>query len=327
MENLVLLLQSYSQDPDAMRWGLTATVAVGVFLFMVGISYLVLVAFNPRRARLRRIVGDSTRDTSTVQRLGERLQPLSPYILPKKEWERTKTDAQLVHAGLRSPQALTVFYAIKTLLGVGLALLAVTLGPMLGHVLDKQYSLMQIVIGALFVSFAGMTLPNMVLNRLVLRRQRAIKKAFPDALDMLVVAMEAGIGIAAAIERVSNELGQSHPHLADELSLVNAEIRAGVDRGAALRNLAQRTGVDDIKVFAGLIAQTLRFGTSIADTLRVFSEDFRDKRTQAAEEEAAKIGTKMIFPLVLCFFPSFFVVAVGPAVLKVMRAFTGLGGG
>lgn len=310
-----------------MRWGLTATVAIGVFLFMIGISYLLLVAFGAKRARLRRVIGDSARDTSTAARISERLQPLSPYVLPKKEWERTKTEAQLVHAGLRSPQALTVFYAIKTFLGVGLALLAVTIGPMMGPILEKQFSLLEIIIGALLLSFVGMTLPNLVLNRLVLRRQRSIKKAFPDALDMLVVAMEAGIGIAAAIERVSKEFGQSHPQLADELALVNAEIRAGVDRGAALRNLAQRTGVDDVKVFAGLIAQTLRFGTSIADTLRVFSEDFRDKRTQAAEEEAAKIGTKMIFPLVLCFFPSFFVVAVGPAVMKVMRAFTGLGGG
>ena len=326
MDSLVLLLQSYTRDPETMRWGLTATIAIGVFLLMVGISYLLLVAFGPARARLRRIIGESRRDHSTAPSIGERLQPLSPYILPKKEWERTKTDAQLVHAGLRSPQALTTFYAIKTLLGVGLAIFAVVLGPVLGQLGEKQFSMMQVVMGALLLSFVGMTLPNFVLNRLVERRKRLIKKAFPDALDMLVVAMEAGIGIAAAIERVSRELGHSHLQLADELALVNAEIRAGVDRGEALRNLAQRTGVDDIKVFAGLIAQTLRFGTSIADTLRVFSEDFRDKRTQAAEEEAAKIGTKMIFPLVLCFFPSFFVVAVGPAILKIMRAFTGLPG-
>ncbi len=325
MDSMLLLLQGYSQDPESMRWGLTATVAIGVFLFILGISYLFLMAFNPGRARLRRVLGETGRESSTAVRLGERLQPLSQYILPKKEWERTKTDAQLVHAGLRSPQALTMFYAIKTFLGVSLALLAVVFGPMVGHVLEKQFSLTQIIIGALVLSFVGMTLPNIVLKRWVSRRQRLIKKAFPDGLDLLVVAMEAGIGIAAAIERVSRELGRSHPQLADELALVNAEIRAGVDRGEALRNMAQRTGVDDIKVFSGLIAQTLRFGTSIADTLRVFSEDFRDKRTQAAEEEAAKIGTKMIFPLVLCFFPSFFVVAVGPAVLKIIRAFTGLG--
>ncbi len=322
MESLLRLLENYSRDPLAMRWGLTITVAVGVFLFMLGVTYVFVVLYGPKRARLRKVVGEAVSTSSAAVKFGARLEPLAPYILPKKEWERTKTDAQLVHAGYRTSQALTIFYAIKTVLGVAFATLAVTLGPLLGQLLERQFSLAQIVIGGLFLGFIGMVIPNFVLNRLVERRQRLIKKGFPDALDMLVVAMEAGIGIAAAIERVSRELSHSHPQLADELSLVNAEIRAGLDRGDALRNLAQRTGVEDLNVFAGVIAQTLRFGTSIADTLRIFAEDFRDKRTQAAEEQAAKISTKMIFPLVLCFFPSFFVVAVGPAVMKIMAAFS-----
>lgn len=325
MDRILRLLGDYSQDPLMLRWGLTVTVALGVLLFVLGVSYFLFVTFSPARARLRQIVGHPTAGVSSAAtRLGERLEPLSPYILPKKQWERTRVDAQLVHGGFRSPQALTMFYAIKTILGVSFAAIVVIGAPLIGQLLGKQYSLTQISIGALFFSFIGMTLPNFILNRIVERRKWKIRKGFPDALDMLVVAMEAGIGLAAAIERVSKELSHSYPELADELALVNAEIRAGVDRGEALRHFAQRTGVNDIQVFAGMIAQSLRFGTGVADTLRIFAEDFRDKRMQQAEEQAAKIGTKMIFPLVLCFFPAFFVVAVGPAAIRIIRVFSEL---
>lgn len=319
MDQLLRFLNSYSQDPDALQWGVTVTVGLGVFTFIVGVAYVLLVMFSPARMRLREVVGPGK--TSSLSAIGEKLEPLTPYLLPKKGWERNRTDAQLVHGGFRSEQALTLFYALKTTLGVSFAILAVFGTPLAGELLGKQYSMMQIVTATLVMCFVGMTLPNFVLNRIVERRQWKIRKGFPDALDMLVVAMEAGIGLAAAIDRVSKELGHSHRELADELALVNAEIRAGVDRGEALKNLAMRTGVEDIKSFSGIIAQTLRYGTSIADTLRVFSEDFRDKRMQQAEEQAAKLGTKMIFPLVLCFFPAFFVVAVGPAILKLIVVF------
>ena len=128
-----------------------------------------------------------------------------------------------------------------------------------------------------------------------------------------------GIRLAAAIQRVADELMVSHPELSTELALVNAEMRAGVDRTKALVNLADRTGLDDIRGLVSLLVQTMRFGTGIADALRVYSEEFRDKRMQAAEEQAALIGTKLIFPLVLCLFPSFFIVAIGPAVMRLIR--------
>lgn len=325
MDRLVTLLNDYFRDPEMLRWGLTAAVALGVFVLILGVSYVLFIIFSPARMRLRQVVGHpADRETSAAARIGERLEPLTPYLLPKKEWERTRADAQLVHAGFRSRQALTLFYTIKTVAGISLAAMVVIGAPLIGELSGKQYSLLQIVTAALLSSLVGMALPNFVLNRLVQRRQRKIRKGFPDALDMLVVAMEAGIGLAAAIQRVSRELTHSHPDLADELGLVNAEIRSGIDRGEALRNMARRTGVEDIKMFAGMIAQTLRYGTSIADTLRIFADDFRDKRMQQAEELAAKIGTKMVFPLVLCFFPAFFVVAVGPAALQIIEVFRGL---
>ena len=141
---------------------------------------------------------------------------------------------------------------------------------------------------------------------------------------MLVVCVEAGLGMSQAIQRVADELTVSHPELATELALVNAEIRAGVDRVVALKNLADRTGLDDIKGLVSLLVQTLRFGTSVAESLRVYSEEFRDRRMQRAEEEAAKMGTKLIFPLVLFMFPGFFVIAVGPAVVGLISVFSSL---
>ena len=168
-------------------------------------------------------------------------------------------------------------------------------------------------------------LPNLVLNHLVERRQKRLRDAFPDALDMLVVCVEAGLGLSASIQRVAEELRFSHPELGAELALVTAEMRAGVDRESALKGLAARTGLEDIHGLVSLLLQTLKFGTSIADTLRVYAEEFRDKRMQRAEEKAAKIGTKLIFPLVFCLFPAFFVVAIGPAVIRFVEVFRILG--
>jgi tight adherence protein C len=164
-------------------------------------------------------------------------------------------------------------------------------------------------------------LPNVALNHLVERRQKRLRDGFPDALDMLVVCVEAGLGLMAAMQRVADELRFSHPELANEFALVTAEMRAGVDRVTALKGLAARTGLEDVQGLVSLLVQTLKFGTSIAESLRVYAEEFRDKRMQRAEEQAAKIGTKLIFPLIFCLWPSFFVVAVGPAVLRFIEAF------
>src|SRR5690606_35333516 len=146
--------------------------------------------------------------------------------------------------------------------------------------------------------------------------------AFPDALDLLVVCVESGLGLGPVLQRVADELGESHPELAIELATVTAEIRAGVPRETAQKNLADRTGLGDIRGLVSLLVQSMRFGTSVSDALRIYSEEFRDKRMQAAEEQAAKMSTKLIFPLVLFMFPVFFIVAIGPAVLRLMEAFS-----
>jgi tight adherence protein C len=184
-----------------------------------------------------------------------------------------------------------------------------------------EVSTPQLAFFAFLAASVGVVGPSTVLDKLVEARMKKIRNGFPDALDLLVVCVESGLGLSGAIQRVADELHVSHPELSMELSLVNAETRAGVDRAKALKNLSERTGLDDIRGLVSLLVQTMRFGTSVADALRVYSEEFRDKRMQKAEEQAALIGTKLIFPLVLCLFPSFFLVAIGPAVIRLIDAF------
>jgi tight adherence protein C len=187
-----------------------------------------------------------------------------------------------------------------------------------------QWTINTLTAAMLFAAFIGVYLPNYVLGKIKENRLKKLRNGFPDALDLLVVCVEAGLGLGAAIDRVARDLEVSHSELAEELRLVNVEMRAGVERPVALKNLADRSGLADIRGLVGLLVQTMRFGTSVADALRVYSEEFRDRRMQKAEEQAAKIGTKLIFPLVTCLFPSFFIVAVGPAALRMIMVFKAL---
>jgi tight adherence protein C len=244
------------------------------------------------------------------------LGPVSSYIVPQSEIERSRISEKLVHAGFRSPNSVQNLYAIKVVLSITLPAAVLIISRWLPSLTTQQE-----IVTIAGACGAGLLLPSFVLERLVRSRLKKLSNGFPDALDMLVVCVEAGLGLSQAIQRVSDELGVSHPELAQELALVNAEIRAGVDRVAALKNLAHRTGLEDIQGLVSLLVQTLRFGTSIAESLRVYSAEFRDKRMQKAEEQAAKIGTKMVFPLVIFLFPCFFLVAVGPAVIGLISVF------
>ena len=170
-------------------------------------------------------------------------------------------------------------------------------------------------------ALVGIILPSYILDRKVSNRQTEIINGFPDILDLMVACTEAGLGLNAAIQRVAQETRLMYPTISEELELVNTEMQTGVERTEALRGLSERTGVDEISGFVSMIRQSVKFGTSIADTLRIYADEFRDKRMQKAEETAAKVSTKLIFPLVLCIFPSFFAVAIGPAVLSIIRAF------
>lgn len=318
MEAFIDLLNSYWSDEVVVRRVLVGLSAATIFVLGLGLSALVINMTAPIRRRMGLIEEEPVVKDRLVIRVATALGPVASYVLPQKDLERDNVTRQLARAGYRSPQALQAFYLIKSLLAVALPLI-VLIGSRWLPELETGSTLTY----AMIACGIGLLGPNFVLRRLVDRRMKDLRNAFPDALDLLVVCVESGLGLASAIQRVADELDVSHPELAFELSTVNAEIRAGIPREQALRNLADRTGLPDIRGLVGLLVQTMRFGTNITDALRVYSEEFRDKRMQSAEEQAAKMGTKLIFPLVLCLFPVFFIVAIGPAVLRIMAWING----
>lgn len=319
MESLIELLNQHLNNELYARYIVVGLVAAAALALGLSLTVLLAGLATPFRQRVRVLTGKRQgkgHHSEAGHAVLSTLNPLTRHLLPSKDWDKNRLHAHLVHAGFRSANAMSTLYALKVLIGLvglGAAVLFTSFKPDLTS--DK---VVMICAGATYASYI---LPNMVLDHLANRRIRAIRNAFPDALDLLVVCVEAGLGLTAALQRVAQELEVSHPELSEELHLVNVEVRAGVNRIEALRGMAQRTGVEDIRGLVALLDQSVRFGSSIADTLRVYSEEFRDKRMQAAEEQAAKIGTKMIFPLTFCIWPGFFVVAVGPAILKVLEVF------
>ncbi|HEY5642494.1 MAG TPA: type II secretion system F family protein [Woeseiaceae bacterium] len=319
MQGLLQQIAIASGDELVLRQLMVWLTALSAFVLVLGGSVLVMNRINPLRRRIDSLPEGTGQKGDLVRILASLVTPVAAFVLPQDELERNGVMTQLHRAGYRTSFALQVFYLAKTLLIIVLPLLVLVASNWMPDLKSKN-----VVLYALFASGFGMLLPNMILRRMVERRARALTHGFPDALDLLVVCVESGLGLAAAIQRVADELDVSHPELAFELATVNTEIRVGVQREQALRNLAERTGLEDIRGLVGLLVQTMRFGTGIADTLRVYSEEFRDKRTQKAEEQAAKMGTKLVFPLVLFMFPIFFIVAIGPAVLRVIDAFSGM---
>lgn len=317
MEFLAGISESMGLGPQTLFIVLT-----GVTVFCLGLAIATAIsgANDPIRRRLSTAVGvdeEAQQSTPKPKRDFRRLiNPVAKYVLPQDGKERRKIEQELVHAGFRSDRALPYFYGLKTLLALGLPLLVFVATSWL-----PQWTMGNMLFAVLFAAFLGVSGPNIVLAKLKESRLKKLRNGFPDALDLLVVCVEAGLGLGAAIDRVAKDLDVSHPELAEELNLVNVEMRAGVERPTALKNLAERSGLPDIRGLVGLLVQTMRFGTSVADALRVYSEEFRDKRMQKAEEQAAKIGTKLIFPLVGCLFPAFFIVAVGPAALRMITVF------
>ena len=266
--------------------------------------------------RLRDVLGHQTQAPGAnaspdqivafLKRAGERL--------PKSPKDLAKVQLRLVQSGHRGPEALPVFLAIR----VGLAVAAFLL-CMSGLVMKPH--LMMALGGAGF----GYVLPGMLLARKAKRRQHRIRLSLADALDLLVVSVEAGLGLDQALARVGQELAFAYPDLSAELRLVNLELLAGKGRTEALRNLADRTGVDDLSSLVAMLVQTDKFGTSVANSLRVFSETMRTKRRQRAEEAAAKTGVKMVFPLVVCIFPAIWIVTIGPAAIQFMKVIGPIG--
>jgi tight adherence protein C len=233
-------------------------------------------------------------------RLGERA--------PQAAAEMGKLRLRLVQAGYRRSDALAIFLGIRVACAVALFFI-------FGTPIVMRPNFLLAVVGAAM----GYIAPAMLLARMAGRRQHRIQLSLADALDLLVVSVEAGLGLDQAMARVGQELSFAYPDLSAELRLVNLELLAGTARADALRNLADRTGVDDLRSLCAMLVQTDKFGTSVANSLRVYSETLRTKRRQRAEEAAAKTGVKMVFPLVLCIFPAIWIVTIGPAAIRFIR--------
>jgi tight adherence protein C len=294
-------------------------VAGGVFVAVatvLGLAGFVLVeSLTPERRRLRQLsvrearplstaVGSLARDNDESD--GSRLRS----FVPKSPKDMGRIQRQLARAGYTSPMAATI-YALAEIL-VPLAFAIATL---------LVFGMGQGVILAVLAAGIGYLLPGLYLSRLIRHYKRQIRNGLADALDLLIVCVEAGSGLDQALMKATEELQVSYPALSMELAMITTEIRAGKPRMEAFRNFAERTKVEDVQALVSMLVQTDRFGTSIAQALRTFADVLRTKRRQRAEEAAAKLGVKLVFPLVLCLFPALYVVVLGSAVLKVMRFF------
>ncbi len=258
-----------------------------------------------RQARTDRLKG-------VLQAFGEAVQERNTNVSAVRQ--------RLIRAGYPNASAVPMYLGSRVALPAGLAIGAMILLPTLGKS-PLVTMMMTIYLGAL-----GYVLPSVIVGQRIKKRQKEMQKALPDALDMLVVSVEAGLGLNQALVRVSEEIDRISPILSEQLGLVNLEIRAGTSREEALRNLAERTGLQDISSLVGMLIQTDRFGTSVAQALRVHADTMRTKRRQRAEEAAAKTTIKLIFPLVFCIFPAMFVVILGPALIQIYKALSGFGG-
>jgi len=238
------------------------------------------------------------------ERLEQALDPLS-RALPLSPSEVSRTRAWLIQAGYREPRHLTMYVGSRVLLAaIGLAAV-IAIKP-------DFYLLVS-------VPAFGFFLPRFILKRMIRDRQQRIRIGLPDALDLTVICVEVGLALDQALTRVGEDLHHAHPDLSDELHMVTLEMRAGKPRAEALRNLAARTGVDDIRALVATLVQTDRFGTSVAQALRVHSDSLRTERRQRAEEQAAKTTIKMVIPLVLFILPSIIIVTLGPAMIQLFR--------
>jgi tight adherence protein C len=294
-----------------------------VFVVVCGLVGAGMMLFAPGalRARLGSVNGHADDSQASRSRWTERVaravRPLTRLSVPDEGWEKSPLRTRFMNAGWRSPSAPALYFASKTALALllpGLAAIVLILKP---ATMGGTGMLILLLVAASF----GYYLPNMVLRRVVERRKREIFETIPDALDLLTVCVEAGLSLERALVKVASEIHIKSVILAQELQLVLMEMRAGFSKEKALRNFALRIGVDDIDSLVAMLIQSERFGTSIGDALRVYSDNLRNKRRMIAEEAAARIGLKLLFPLIFCIFPTLLMVLVGPAGIQIGRVF------
>jgi tight adherence protein C len=296
---------------------------VCISLGMLGVYWLLYKPQSAATERLRRLGAKEGMATATAQTavmpddspatdIAQRLANPLNKILPPSATEARKTQKLLMQAGYRSPEAPIIYRGIQVGSMAALPIITAVVSTYLASAFST------VLIGIMIAFVAGFFLPPFFLKRSIKKRQRDVRWGLADALDLMVVSVEAGLGLNAAMMKVSSELKEVHEAVAAEFELANLEIRVGRDRDEALRNLAERTGVDDLRSLVAMLIQTDKFGTSIAKGLRVFSDSLRTKRRQRAEQEAQKAAVKLLFPLACFLFPTLFIAILGPAALNLI---------
>ncbi|MBP7569562.1 MAG: type II secretion system F family protein [Acidobacteria bacterium] len=301
--------------PVELAVALTSTFVAAALLAGLATS-LVLSARSPERRRLREVIESPsrTRGAAKARRTGDGSQAASAWLRSMRK--TSLAEKRLATAGYRGRPAVLVFRVAQTTLAVlaGGAILLV-----MGWESSTDW------VAAALAALGGSLLPAFFVERRIAQRRREIRNGLPDVLDLLIVCLEAGSSLDQSVVKATEELALTYPVLAEELRVLIAEIRAGKPRIDAFRTLAQRTRVDEVRSLAAMLAQADRFGTSVGQALRTLASDMRTRRRQGAEEQANKVGVRLVFPLVLCLFPAFFVVVLGPAAVRIMRAFADVG--
>ncbi|MGV2290617.1 type II secretion system F family protein [Trinickia sp. YCB016] len=309
------------QSPNSMN----LLLMVGLFVVVFAAAFGAMLMFSPRDMRRRIEQAGGTRvaspadaestGTEWLEKLAVISQPISKLSIPKDGWEGSTLRVRLMNAGWRSPSAAGVYFAAKTLLALALPLISL-IWLARTSLTEEPINLSAILIG---LGGLGYYIPTIVLTRCVQSRQRTVMEDFPDALDLLTVCVEAGLSFDAGLLKVADEIKLRSKVVANELDLTILEMRSGFAKEKALRNLAIRTGVEDIDSFCAMLIQAERFGTSIGNSLRVLSDTLRTRRRMRAEEKAAKIALKLLFPLIFCIFPALLTVILGPAFIHIYR--------
>jgi tight adherence protein C len=293
---------------------MVTVIATGLFLcFAAALFFLGAAMLSPSSVvavRLRSLLAPEkeVRQKAPIQeRIENALTPISRAV-PKSPAEVSRVRGLLMQAGYRESYHATIYFALKLLL------------PVLGFAIAVGSGLAaRSPIFAVAFPLFGFVLPGFALKRMIRRRQMLIRLGLPDALDLTTICVEAGLGLDQSLKRVGEEISHAHPELSNEFALLDLEVRAGKMRPEALRNLASRTGVDDVRALVAVLVQTDRFGTSIAQALRVHADSLRTQRRQRAEEQAAKTTIKMVPVLVFFLFPAMFLVSLGPAAINAVR--------
>ena len=296
-------------------------VAIGLLVFLGTLLTLYAIFRKPLNLK-QRLNREEVKDANegavtAIQKQLERvLRPMGEW-LPRSPAEMSRQERNLVRAGIRRKDGVILLNGAHT----AIALLALAVFATTGHLYHRPilFVLLSIIIGA--------AIPDIWLKRRIERRKINIQHGLPDAMDLAVISVEAGLGLDQALLRVGQEIRAAHPDLADELYLRNVEINMGRPRSEALRNLAERTGVEDLQALVAILIQTDRFGTNVGQALRTFSDSLRTRRRQRAEEQAAKLAVKMMIPMVFFIFPGIFIVILGPAFIAIVtKLLPALGG-